>query len=136
MRRRGHYLNHGEGGKKDEVDGSLLALDMEGDEEAHREEEGRKEHPGVALHCFFHPRGEEQHGTLDEKSMESTQSELNCTYYGGDGQLNCEQPIHLPHEPLTQSLNYYVLFPLLDFNTKSDMLAGPSNVVVVAEVGF
>ena len=103
-----NYLDDSEGGQKDEVDRCLLALDVKSYEKTHGEQEGGEEHPGVALHCFFHPRGEEQHGTLDEKSMELTQSELNCTYYGGDGQLNCEQPIHLPHEPLTQSLNNYV----------------------------
>jgi len=67
-------LNHGEGGKEDEVDGSLLAFNVEGDQEAHREEEGREEHPGVALHRLLHSRREQQYRT----------------YYGGDGELNCK----------------------------------------------
>merc|ERR1719234_2455536 len=93
-------LNHSESSKEDEVDGSLLALDMEGNKETHGEEKGREKHPGVALHRLLHSRGEQQ----------------DRTYYGGYGQLDCQEPIHLPHE------------------TKSDVLACPSNVVVVAEV--
>ena len=58
------YLNHGESGKEDEVDGSLLALHVEGDQEAHGEEEGREEHPGVALHRLLHSRGEQQYRTF------------------------------------------------------------------------
>merc|ERR1719239_1896137 len=65
-------LHHCESSKEDEVDGGLLALDMEGDEESHGEEEGREEHPGVALHSLFHSRGEQQ----------------NRTYDGCNGQLN------------------------------------------------
>ena len=66
-RKKGQYLNHGEGGKEDEVDGSLLALNVEGDQEAHREEEGREEHPGVALHRLLHSRREQQYRTFDQK---------------------------------------------------------------------
>ena len=30
-------------------------------QEAHGEEEGREEHPGVGLHGLLHPGGEQQH---------------------------------------------------------------------------
>ena len=92
------YLNHGESGKEDEVDGSLLALHVEGDQEAHGEEEGREEHPGIALHCLLHSRREQQNRTFGQLvTIMVRKSE--STYYGGDRQLNCKQPIHLSHEP-------------------------------------
>ena len=87
--RRGQYLNHGEGGKEDEVDGSLLAFNVEGDQEAHREEEGREEHPGVALHSLLYSRREQQYRTFDQK-VTITIQKPKITYYGGDGELNCK----------------------------------------------
>merc|ERR1719320_301545 len=42
--------------------------------------------------------------------------EADSPDHGGDGQLHSQQPVHLPHE------------------AKPDVLAGPSHVVVVAEV--
>ena len=58
------YLNHCESGKKDEVDGSLLALHVEGNQEAHGEKEGREEHPRIALDCLLHSGREQQYCTF------------------------------------------------------------------------
>ena len=63
---------------------------MEGDEEAHGEEESREEHPGVTLHRLLNSRGEQQNRTFLVKWSRSGFDGQNITYDGGDGQLNCQ----------------------------------------------
>ena len=111
-------FHDGEAGQENQIDGSLLPLDVERDEKSDGEEKCGEQEDRSGLNELLDSRSEEEHSSDQSRH----------------GQLDREQAVHLPHEPWQGIVIPKIQSHDEDNLTKSYVLAGSGHVIVVGEV--